>query len=164
MDPEHTLSGQSATHTTSQNEKEGQNAGVHKKDLNRRESVKNDHNTAQEKYCRLYKKPHPVGRCLTFRSKPLDERRTFLKELHYSFNCCASTKHEASDCRGQEVRKCTVWQRGPRGNQNAEFTMKRYNTSKEDHIEFPATVAVTTGVTENWEMRERGERGQSPPQ
>lgn len=59
----------------------------------------------QEKHCPLHKKPHPLSKCRSFRSKTLEERRAFLKEHHYCFKCCASTKHMANDCKA--VRKCT---------------------------------------------------------
>lgn len=62
-------------------------------------------NNEQEKYCPLHKKPHLLSKCRSFRNKPLEERRAFLKEHHYCYNCCASTKHMAKDCK--EMRKCT---------------------------------------------------------
>ncbi|XP_057699895.1 uncharacterized protein LOC130920590 [Corythoichthys intestinalis] len=51
-----------------------------------------------DKQCPLHNKPHPLRRCRTFLTKPLDERKAYLKEKGICFRCCASTKHQAKDC------------------------------------------------------------------
>ncbi|KAK3545643.1 hypothetical protein QTP70_008781 [Hemibagrus guttatus] len=52
-----------------------------------------------DKTCPIHKKPHPLKRCRGFRSKPLDERKTFLKEKGVCYRCCATTTHLARDCK-----------------------------------------------------------------
>nr|XP_055029189.1 uncharacterized protein LOC129418268 [Misgurnus anguillicaudatus] len=51
-----------------------------------------------DKQCPLHKKPHPLRRCRSFRSKSLEERKTYLKDKNICFKCCASTKHQAKNC------------------------------------------------------------------
>ena len=51
-----------------------------------------------DKQCPLHNKPHPLRKCRSFRSKPLDERKSFLKDRNICFRCCASTRHYAKDC------------------------------------------------------------------
>lgn len=46
----------------------------------------------------IHRKPHPLGRCRTFRAKTLEERKTFLKDSGICFKCCSSTDHVAKDC------------------------------------------------------------------
>lgn len=48
--------------------------------------------------CPIHKKPHALKRCRGFRSKPLDERKAFLKENGICFRCCSSTAHFAKNC------------------------------------------------------------------
>ena len=52
-----------------------------------------------DKQCPLHKKPHPLKRCRGFRSKPLEERKAFLKENGICFRCCATTTHLARNCK-----------------------------------------------------------------
>ncbi len=52
-----------------------------------------------DKTCPIHKKPHPLKRCRGFRSKPLNERKTFLREKGVCYRCCATTTHLARDCR-----------------------------------------------------------------
>ncbi|CAM4658376.1 unnamed protein product [Leuciscus chuanchicus] len=52
-----------------------------------------------DKTCPIHKKPHPLNRCRGFRIKPLDERKTFLKEKGVCYRCCATTTHLARDCK-----------------------------------------------------------------
>ncbi|XP_039870639.1 uncharacterized protein LOC120723317 [Simochromis diagramma] len=54
-----------------------------------------------DKVCPIHKKPHPLKRCKSFRAKPIDERKSFLKENRICFKCCGSTQHLARDCRVQ---------------------------------------------------------------
>ncbi|KAI3374199.1 hypothetical protein L3Q82_006053 [Scortum barcoo] len=44
-------------------------------------------------------KPHPLKKCRGFRSKSLEERRAFLKEIGVCFKCCSSTTHLAKNCK-----------------------------------------------------------------
>ncbi len=57
-----------------------------------------------DRQCPIHKKPHPLKKCRGFRSKPLDERKAFLKENSICFRCCSSTAHLAKSC--EVVLKC----------------------------------------------------------
>ncbi|XP_031749223.1 uncharacterized protein LOC101730954 [Xenopus tropicalis] len=50
------------------------------------------------KGCPIHHKPHPLYKCRGFRSKSLDERKTFLKQNNICYRCCASNAHLAKDC------------------------------------------------------------------
>ena len=52
-----------------------------------------------DKLCLLHKKPHPLYKCRAFREKPIDERRTLLKENNVCFKCLSSSSHIAKDCK-----------------------------------------------------------------
>ena len=52
-----------------------------------------------DKLCLLHKKPHPLRKCRAFREKPIEERKTMLKENNVCFKCCSSTSHIAKNCR-----------------------------------------------------------------
>ncbi|XP_058887670.1 uncharacterized protein LOC131738129 [Acipenser ruthenus] len=56
---------------------------------------KDDHN----KQCPIHKKPHPLQKCRGFREKPLEERKTFLRENSICFRCVSSTAHQAKNCK-----------------------------------------------------------------
>ncbi|XP_061908363.1 uncharacterized protein LOC133653277 isoform X1 [Entelurus aequoreus] len=49
--------------------------------------------------CPIHQKPHPLNKCRGFRSKPLEERRAFLKDNGVCFKCCSSTTHLARNCK-----------------------------------------------------------------
>ncbi|KAG7482904.1 hypothetical protein JOB18_033440 [Solea senegalensis] len=51
------------------------------------------------KQCPIHQKPHPLKKCRGFRSKPLEERKAFLKENGICFKCCSSTTHLAKNCK-----------------------------------------------------------------
>lgn len=97
---------------------------VHKTDVslgyNRDIQIHPNKRTENEKLCPLHKKAHPLTKCRTFCMKPLDERKTFLKENNICFKCCASAKHIAKDCKvklqcsecGNE-RHCAALHPGP---------------------------------------------------
>lgn len=51
-----------------------------------------------DRLCPLHNKPHALRKCRTFRSKPIEERKTYLKEKNICFRCCSSTKHRAKEC------------------------------------------------------------------
>ncbi|XP_041421550.1 uncharacterized protein LOC121394461 [Xenopus laevis] len=50
------------------------------------------------KGCPIHHKPHPLYKCRGFRGKPLDERKTFLKQNNICYRCCASNAHLSKDC------------------------------------------------------------------
>ncbi|KAK5853507.1 hypothetical protein PBY51_014653 [Eleginops maclovinus] len=52
-----------------------------------------------DRECPIHRKPHPLKRCRTFRSKAIEERKAYLKENRICFKCCGSTQHMAKDCR-----------------------------------------------------------------
>ncbi|KAL3967947.1 NLR family CARD domain-containing protein 3 [Sarotherodon galilaeus] len=58
-----------------------------------------------ERQCPIHKKPHPLKRCRGFRNKPIEERKTFLKDNGTCFRCCSSTSHMAKNC--NTTIKCT---------------------------------------------------------
>lgn len=64
---------------------------VHKTDIS---TTDNDIN----RNCPLHLKPHPLKKCRTFRNKPLEDRKAFLKEKGICFKCCPSTSNLAKDC------------------------------------------------------------------
>ncbi|KAI3358292.1 hypothetical protein L3Q82_014670, partial [Scortum barcoo] len=57
------------------------------------------------KQCPIHQKPHPLKKCRGCRSKPLEERRAFLKEIGVCFKCCSSTTHLAKNCKA--ALKCS---------------------------------------------------------
>lgn len=60
-----------------------------------------------DKTCPIHKKPHPLKYCRGFRSKPLDERKTFLREKGGCYRCCATTTHLARDCKASvQCKEC----------------------------------------------------------
>ena len=68
-----------------------------------------------DKICLLHKKPHPLRKCRAFRQKPIEERKTLLKENNVCFKCCSSSSHIA--------RNCTV------NIQRAECQSEKHNTA-----------------------------------
>lgn len=52
-----------------------------------------------DKLCLLHKKPHPLRKCRAFREKPIDERKTLLKENNVCFKCLSSSSHIAKNCK-----------------------------------------------------------------
>ncbi|KAL0168120.1 hypothetical protein M9458_036342, partial [Cirrhinus mrigala] len=50
------------------------------------------------RYCPIHKKPHPLGKCRSFRDKLLPDRKQYLKDNSICFRCCASTAHIAKNC------------------------------------------------------------------
>lgn len=50
------------------------------------------------RYCSIHKKPHPLGKCRSFRDKLLPDRKQYLKDNSICFRCCASTAHIAKNC------------------------------------------------------------------
>ena len=52
-----------------------------------------------DRECPIHRKPHPLKRCRTFRSKHIEERKAYLKDNRICFKCCGSTQHMAKDCK-----------------------------------------------------------------
>nr|XP_034318941.1 uncharacterized protein LOC105335138 [Crassostrea gigas] len=68
---------------------------------NRRDSILNRKTYVQQetmKRCPIHKAEHSLLCCRQFLSKPLEERRKFLKEKRICFKCCESTNHMSRDC------------------------------------------------------------------
>ena len=51
------------------------------------------------KYCPIHGTKHTLNKCKSFRAKPIEERRAFLKENGICFRCCESTEHFARECK-----------------------------------------------------------------
>lgn len=50
--------------------------------------------------CPIHEKSkHSLNKCRSFRLRPLDERRTFIKENGHCFRCCGPRKHIRTKCR-----------------------------------------------------------------
>ncbi|XP_077369860.1 uncharacterized protein LOC144014155 [Festucalex cinctus] len=86
---------------------------VHKTEVASQHSASQSYSTNSkpndiDKQCPIHRKPHPLKRCRGFRSKPLEERKAFLKENGICFRCCSSTTHLAKKC--EAVLKCTECQ------------------------------------------------------
>lgn len=74
---------------------------AHKTDVSQEKSMQDGSGTTVgdvKKQCPLHKKPHPLTRCRGFRSKPIEERKAFLKENGICFRCCSTTSHLARNC------------------------------------------------------------------
>ena len=41
---------------------------------------------------------HALNECRKFRARPIEERRTFIKETDYCFRCCGQKRHMRSKC------------------------------------------------------------------
>lgn len=54
--------------------------------------------TDPDKECPFHNKPHFLRKCQTFRSKPLEEHKAYLKDKNICFTVCVSTLHRAEDC------------------------------------------------------------------
>lgn len=65
--------------------------------------LKNKINPAKQ--CFLHDKPHPLSRCRGFRMKPMEERKSLLKQQGICFKCCSSILHMAKNC--DEDIKCS---------------------------------------------------------
>lgn len=51
-----------------------------------------------DKLCLLHKTSHPLTTCRAFRRKPIEERKTLLRENNVCFKCCSSSSHIARNC------------------------------------------------------------------
>ncbi|XP_040209626.1 uncharacterized protein LOC120940698 [Rana temporaria] len=49
--------------------------------------------------CPIHNAPHSLSKCRAFKDKPIEERKSFLKEHNICFKCCASSDHLARDCK-----------------------------------------------------------------
>ncbi|XP_038071932.1 uncharacterized protein LOC119740640 [Patiria miniata] len=74
---------------------------VHKTVVGTPATPSSDSNKQMEpdKQCPIHKKPHSLRKCRWFRRQPLEERKAFLKEHAICYRCCASTAHQAKDCK-----------------------------------------------------------------
>ena len=55
--------------------------------------------TGPDKLCPLHKTKHALNKCKVFRTKPIEERRKFLKEKKICFRCCESDQHVRKSCK-----------------------------------------------------------------
>ena len=58
--------------------------------------VKSDKKTGK---CPMCTRSHPLYRCDTFKSKPVDERHEFIKRNRICFNCINSVEHSSRSCK-----------------------------------------------------------------
>lgn len=56
-------------------------------------------NVPEQTLCIIHQKPHPLSKCRSFRTKPIEERKNLLRQHHVCFRCLASTSHIAKDCK-----------------------------------------------------------------
>ena len=93
-----------------------------------------------EKDCPIHHKPHPLRKCREFRAKPLDDRKTFLREHGICYKCCASNSHLAKDCKAtikcsecESDRHITAMHLGPAPKaQPVPNTTPEHNEEEED--------------------------------
>ena len=52
-----------------------------------------------EKLCPIHRKPHPLRKCRAFRERPIEARKSILKENNVCFKCCSSQSHIAKYCK-----------------------------------------------------------------
>ncbi|KAJ8356529.1 hypothetical protein SKAU_G00193230 [Synaphobranchus kaupii] len=51
-----------------------------------------------DRQCPIHTKPHPLKKCRSFRSKPIEERKSYLKENRICYRRCGLTQHMAKNC------------------------------------------------------------------
>ncbi|XP_077390535.1 uncharacterized protein LOC144027111 [Festucalex cinctus] len=124
------------------NFKSSKQIAVHKTDISPLKDL--------DKNCPLHNKPHRLENCRTFRKKPHEERKAFLKERGICFKCCASDTHLAKDC--QSTVKCSECNRtshvtamhyGPSSQTNEAPPLAQENGGEEEKV-----VDVTTSCTD----------------
>lgn len=64
---------------------------------------KENSKASREIICPLHKTYHSLNDCRAFRTKPLDERRKFIRDNALCFRCCVSTEHKMRDCKEKVV-------------------------------------------------------------
>lgn len=106
-DPSFNLSGQADAHLkmdkTPWKTNRQREISVHKTDVSSEGQPDLDEHPKKiedpKRQCPIHKRPHSLAKCRTFREKPLDERKAFLKENGICFKCCSSTSHMARTCK-----------------------------------------------------------------
>ena len=53
--------------------------------------------------CPMCTRSHPLYRCETFKSKPVDERHEFIKRNRICFNCINSVEHSSRSCKSNSL-------------------------------------------------------------
>jgi ribosomal protein L40E len=51
------------------------------------------------RWCVVHRRPHPLNQCRAFRAKPIDQRKSLLKQYGICYRCVASSSHMAKDCK-----------------------------------------------------------------
>jgi len=92
------------------------------------------------KICPIHNTNHSLNDCKVFRSKAIDERKTYLKEHGLCFKCCGTAKHLAKDCKLKTVT-CGVCRsnRHPTGLHVEETTTSESQSSQGGEQNKPAT-------------------------
>lgn len=106
------------------------------------------------KYCPIHNRPHPLKKCRTFRAKPIEERKSFLRENGICYKCCMSTTHLAKDCKltvkyseCESNRHVTVMHPGPPC-QGPEHSTPQLSYEAEGDDNELSTSTVTSHCTE----------------
>ena len=79
---------------------------------------------------------HPLYRCETFKSKPVDERHEFIKRNRICFNCINSVEHSSRSCKSSV--RCQKPECGKRHHTLLHFSSsnpKRNSAHQANHIE-----------------------------
>ena len=112
IDPSFAIS--SSTTMTFSSEKQSPNQlksknpiSVHKTEVGKPTPPSSDYSRSlnPDKQCPIHNKPHSLRKCRGFRAKPLEERKTYLREHAICYRCCASTTHQAKECKA--TIRCT---------------------------------------------------------
>ena len=49
--------------------------------------------------CVIHQRPHSLNKCRAFRAKPIEERKSIVRQNNLCFRCLASNTHMAKDCK-----------------------------------------------------------------
>ena len=96
-------------------------------------AVKHDKKTGK---CPMCTRSHPLYRCETFKSKPVDERHEFIKRNRICFNCINSVDHSSRSCKSSV--RCQKPECGKRHHTLLHFSSsnpKRNSVHQANHIE-----------------------------
>ena len=100
-------------------------------------AVKSDKKTGK---CPMCTRSHPLYRCETFKSKPVDERHEFIKRNRICFNCINSVEHSSRSCKSSV--RCQKPECGKRHHTLLHFSSsnpERNSAHQANHIENTAT-------------------------
>ena len=96
-------------------------------------TAKHDKKTGK---CPMCTRSHPLYRCETFKSKPVDERHEFIKRNRICFNCINSIEHSSRSCKSSV--RCQKPECGKRHHTLLHFSssnLERNSAHQANHIE-----------------------------